>query len=305
MDIDQLTAFERIAREGSFSRAAWELGIAQPTISARIQALEAEVGGALFSRNGRQIALTALGSSFLPYARRALSVLAEGLDAARETDAGKRGRVSFGVLNSLSDAFLGPIISQFHKDFPDVELYIRSGDHERIVGLLSDGIIELGLLTWPCLDSLIHGHQPLFFLSEAIIAVCAPKHPLAHARELGQQQLAAEAKPLLIGRWWLHVHINALQLAQRSADVLYVPIETARTMVLAGAGVGLFTRAAVLNELQEGRLVELKVPDLPPITRESVLVRGPRSASASAVSQAFVASIRARAAQLNLLREDV
>jgi len=94
-------------------------------------------------------------------------------------------------------------------------------------------------------------------------------------------------------------------LAQSSADVLYVPIETARTMVLAGSGVGLFTRAAVMNELNEGRLVELRVPDLPPITRESVLVRGPRSASLSPVSQTFIDSIRARAAQLNLLREDV
>jgi|HigsolmetaAR202D_1030399.scaffolds.fasta_scaffold01046_13 DNA-binding transcriptional LysR family regulator len=305
MDIDQLTAFERIAREGSFSRAAWELGIAQPTISARIQALEAEVGGALFQRSGRQITLTALGSSFLPYARRALAVLSEGLEAARESSTGKRGRITFGALNSLSDAFLGPIITQFHNEFPDVELFIRSGDHERIVDLLSDGIIELGLLTWPCLDSLINGHQPLFFLSEAIIVVCAPSHPLAGVKEIGQKQLAAEAKPLLIGRWWLHVHINVLQLAQSSADVLYVPIETARTMVLAGSGVGLFTRAAVMNELNEGRLVELRVPDLPPITRESVLVRGPRSASLSPVSQTFIDSIRARAAQLNLLREDV
>ncbi len=137
MDIDQLTAFERIAREGSFSRAAWELGIAQPTISARIQALEAEVGGALFQRSGRQITLTALGSSFLPYARRALAVLSEGLEAARESSTGKRGRITFGALNSLSDAFLGPIITQFHNEFPDVELFIRSGDHERIVDLLA------------------------------------------------------------------------------------------------------------------------------------------------------------------------
>lgn len=71
MDVDQLIAFDRIVREGSFSRAAWELHIAQPTISARIQALEQEVGGPLFARSSRKISLTALGTSFLPYARRA------------------------------------------------------------------------------------------------------------------------------------------------------------------------------------------------------------------------------------------
>ncbi|HEX5691219.1 MAG TPA: LysR family transcriptional regulator, partial [Roseiflexaceae bacterium] len=75
MDLHQLMAFERIAREGSFSRAAWSLQIAQPTISARIQALEQEVGGALFVRGGRRVTLTERGESFLPYARRAMEVL--------------------------------------------------------------------------------------------------------------------------------------------------------------------------------------------------------------------------------------
>src|SRR5437667_222008 len=82
MDIDQLTAFDRVVREGSFSRAALALGIGQPAVSARMAALESAVGGALFTR-GRRIALTALGESFLPYARRALEVLAGGLEAAR------------------------------------------------------------------------------------------------------------------------------------------------------------------------------------------------------------------------------
>ena len=83
MDVDQLIAFERIVREGSFSRAAWELHIAQPTISARIQALEHELGGPLFVRNSRRVSLTERGASFLPYARRALAALTEGSEVAR------------------------------------------------------------------------------------------------------------------------------------------------------------------------------------------------------------------------------
>ncbi|MGE3272326.1 MAG: LysR family transcriptional regulator, partial [Chloroflexota bacterium] len=53
MDTDQLRTFERIVREGSFSRAAWSLDLAQPTVSARMQALEQQVGGPLFARSGR------------------------------------------------------------------------------------------------------------------------------------------------------------------------------------------------------------------------------------------------------------
>src|SRR6202011_1499538 len=81
MDFDQLAAFERIAREGSFSRAALAIGIGQPAASARIPALEAALGGALFTR-GRRISLTPLGEGFLPFARRLLETLDEGVQAA-------------------------------------------------------------------------------------------------------------------------------------------------------------------------------------------------------------------------------
>jgi DNA-binding transcriptional LysR family regulator len=60
MDTDQLLAFQRVVREGSFSRAARTLDIGQPAVSARIQALEAQLGGALLTR-GRRLGLTALG----------------------------------------------------------------------------------------------------------------------------------------------------------------------------------------------------------------------------------------------------
>ncbi len=81
MDVSQLAAFDRVVREGSFSRAAWALNIAQPTISARIQALEREVGGPLFERNNRRVSLTEKGVSFLPYARQALADITDGMQA--------------------------------------------------------------------------------------------------------------------------------------------------------------------------------------------------------------------------------
>src|SRR3954462_1083221 len=90
MHFDQLAAFDRVAREGSFSRAAVALGLGQPAVSARILALEDAVGGALFLR-ARRIRLTALGESFLPFARRALEVVREGVAAARLPRGGGRG----------------------------------------------------------------------------------------------------------------------------------------------------------------------------------------------------------------------
>jgi len=84
IDLEQLITFERIVREGSFSGAAWALDIPQPTVSARIKTLEQTVGGALFHRRGRQISLTDLGQTFLPYAQRTIAILTEGVEMARQ-----------------------------------------------------------------------------------------------------------------------------------------------------------------------------------------------------------------------------
>jgi DNA-binding transcriptional LysR family regulator len=90
MQLEQLVAFDRVAREGSFSRAALALGLGQPAVSSRILALEDAVGGALFLR-GRAIRLTALGESFLPYARqRALARTNRPFRDARRAFGAKR-----------------------------------------------------------------------------------------------------------------------------------------------------------------------------------------------------------------------
>src|SRR6266508_1676379 len=108
----QLVTFLAIIRTGSFSRAALSLDVAQPTISARVKALEEAAGGALFARRGRSIGLTTRGEAFQAYAERALAVLEEGLRAARLGEDGPIGRVTLGVSDSaLADSFLGTAVA--------------------------------------------------------------------------------------------------------------------------------------------------------------------------------------------------
>ncbi len=65
MELSQIEAFSRTVHEGSFTRAAESLNLTQPAVSARIAMLEAELGGTLFERRGRQLQLTPLGQHFL------------------------------------------------------------------------------------------------------------------------------------------------------------------------------------------------------------------------------------------------
>ncbi|HMQ34963.1 MAG TPA: LysR family transcriptional regulator [Chloroflexaceae bacterium] len=299
MDVEQLATFERIVREGSFSRAAWALGVAQPTVSARVQALERAVGGPLFRRGGRGVALTDLGLSFLPYARRALEVLEAGVAAARQAQAGQRGQVTIGVLESLSGSFLGPALAGFHAAHPQVDVLVRAGRHEQLVELLRDGVVAMALLAWPCPESLALPLEVLLALRERVLLVAAPQHPLARAPRL-PADWARLARPFLVMRWWLTLPPAVARLAEGARPLLEVPMDTGRRMVLGGTGAGFFPWMQVADALGAGRLRELGPPGVGALSRDSALVRRAGGAPLAPAAAALVAVLQRRAAQLGL-----
>jgi DNA-binding transcriptional LysR family regulator len=297
MELDQLAAFEKVAREGSFSRAALALGVGQPAVSARIQALEEDVGGALFNR-GRRIALTALGESFLPYVRRALEVLREGAESARMAQVGKRGRVRLGALGSLAGGLVGPALARFATTHPEVDCTLKSADHEFLVELLLDGIIELALIAWPCAESAAAELTPLFVFQEPVVLAAHPRHPLAARRSVTQDDVARLARPLLQLRWWPSHHPLITRLVQQSGTAMEVPMETARHLVLHGTGAGFFARTYIADDLAASALAEIAVRGLAPIVRGSALVRRSRSTPLSPAAAALIQALRAQADRL-------
>jgi DNA-binding transcriptional LysR family regulator len=300
VDLNQLTAFDRIVREGSFSRAAVGLGIGQPAVSARVQVLEEQVGGALFTR-GRRIRLTALGESFLPYARRALEVLGEGVSAARLAQTGQRGRIALASLASLAGGLVGPALARLVRGHPEVDCAVRSGDHEQVVALLLDGVVELGLVTWPCTEAAAADLQPILRFHEPVVLVARPGHPLTALGRVGQEELVRLGRPLFRLRWWQAHHPTLVALAERAGPAVELPMETARALALEGAGVGFFTRTYIAGDLARGALTEVRVRDLPALHRDSALVRRRRAAPLSPAAAALVEALRLQALALGLL----
>lgn len=300
MNTEQLITFERIVREGSLSRAAWSLGVAQATISVRVQALERAVGGPLFVRSGRGMVLTDLGASFRPYAQRALDVLQAGVVAAQQAQAGQRGRVTIGVLESLSGAFLGPVLAQFHRSHPEVEVLARAGRQEQLLELLQDGIISMALIAWPYADPLAAELEVLLNIRERVILVAAPQHPLARHTTIDAAQLGSEAAPFLLLRWWATLPSALALLAQQIHPHYDVPMDTGRQMVLSGIGAGFFPWMQVADSLAAGQLREIIAHDIPPFTRESVLVRRVGAAPITPAMSVLLALLRERVLQLGL-----
>jgi DNA-binding transcriptional LysR family regulator len=300
MDTDQLLAFQRVVREGSFSRAARTLDIGQPAVSARIQALEAQLGGALLTR-GRRLGLTALGVSFLPFVERALETLDEGLKSARLSQAERRGRVTLGALGSLAGGLLGPALVKFLAVHPEVECSMRSGDHEFVLQLLADGVVELGIIAWPCRDAAARELTSLLVLRERVLLVAHPRHPIARRKNVSRAELVEHGRPFLHLRWWPRHHPELSAIASETGNALEIPMETARHLALQGTAVGFFPQVLIGEDLQRGALVQVATVGLPPIERQSALVRRSKLGPLSADARAFIDSLRQQATALGLL----
>ena len=299
MDTSKLLAFLRVVREGTFSRAALTLNIGQPALSARIQALESEFGGALFTR-GRRVALTPLGTKFLPYVRRALETLDEGARVARSAERGEHGRVTIASLGSLAGGLVGPALVAFLAAHPKVECHARSGDHEFVLELLWDGVVELGLVAWPCHDTSARELSALAVFSEPVVLVVSRAHPLARKRTATVAELVRLGRPLLKLRWWQTHEPTLLRLAEKTGASVEVPLEAARCLVRDSTAVGFFPRTYVTEDLTRGTLVEVRVRDLGPFARGSALVRRTSESPLAPAAAGLVQAIEAQAARLGL-----
>jgi LysR family transcriptional regulator, cell division regulator len=140
MDIADLRVFEAVARAGGMNRAAVELKAVQSNITARIKALEADIGRPLFERRPRGVALTAAGRRLLPYAVRAMRLTADARRAARD-DGSPRGLLTIGSLETTAALRLTPLLAGFAANYPNVDLVLRTGTtHELVAAALDQSV---------------------------------------------------------------------------------------------------------------------------------------------------------------------
>ena len=179
MELQQLKHFCSVVRYGSFTKAAEQEGIAQPTLSLQIRRLEKSVGSTLFVRLARSVRLTHAGEIFHSHAKEIIrrSRLAE--THVRQLENGIGGPLRIGVIPTVLPYFLAPHLPEFSTLYPEVDIILTEDVTTNLIEKLRAGDLDVIIVSLPL-------RQPDFVCSELLrepLVLVAPKnHTLCHAQ---------------------------------------------------------------------------------------------------------------------------
>jgi len=271
MNIHHLETFVRIIELRSFTKAAEELSLTQPTVSKQIVDLEKFFQVKLIDRTKRSLALTRAGEILFKYAKDFLSLKRETIEAIAAFRGLKSGYLRLGASSIPGVYILPPILKTFKERFSGVELTLVLSDSKDITGRVENGDIDVGFVGSREETKKIVYKQ---FLEDNIIFVA----PLAFPSSIEIHDIATH--PVLIrepGSGTRKCFETALRKRHLKPEDLRVvgelgDTEAIKAAVREGMGISYISNRAVREELGRGLLKVLPIKGFPGVKRSFYII---------------------------------
>ncbi|MGW4856812.1 transcriptional regulator CynR [Streptomyces sp. NPDC004288] len=209
-----------VAEHASFTRAAEDLRVAQPTLSQQIKQLEKALGAQLLDRTGRTVRLTDAGETYARHARRALRDLAAGERAVLDVRDLSRGHLRLAVTPTFTAYLTGPLVAAFHTRHPGIGVEVRELPQDRIEAELLADRLDLGIAFH---DEHLAGIEATELFTETLGLVVGPEHPFAGRIEpVSADELMGHHVALLSADFATRLHIDAYLSERRVRPVVAV-----------------------------------------------------------------------------------
>jgi LysR family nitrogen assimilation transcriptional regulator len=187
MELRHLKAFVEVATHGSYARASNTLGIAQSALSRQVSALEREVGGRLFHRTGRGVALTEIGERVLPQGRALLADATAFEEAAKSPADRPAGEVTLGLVPVASRTFIAELTARLRDDYPGIRLRVLEGYSGQVEEWLTAQRVDIAIYN--------RYRRGRIANAEAIMRadphlIIRSSHPIARGREVTLREIA-------------------------------------------------------------------------------------------------------------------
>lgn len=184
----QLEIFEAIARLGSFTRAAEELFLTQPTISMQMKKLTDTVGAPLVEQTGKKLMLTEDGRELAQATREIFAIMDRYTMSVAERQGLEKGRLRLMAITTAS-YFAPRLLGEFVKLHPGIDVSLRVTNKEQVLASMADNLDDLYLLGTPP-DEIDVVATPI--MDNPIAVLAAPNHPLAQEKNISLERLAQE-----------------------------------------------------------------------------------------------------------------
>ena len=275
IEFRHLETFCRVADLKSFSKAADDLFLTQPTVSGHILSLEQSLSLRLFDRASREVRLTKSGEVFREYASKLLSLRKNMLNALSEFSRGIRGELSLGSSTIPGEYLLPKLIGDFKKNHPSFVISLKIGDTKEVIQYVLQDQVEFGVIGAKLNHPSLHYEK---YEEDQIIVVAPSGHPLTRKKKVALDELLKE--PWIIREEGSGTRIaveRALRRKGRTLKQFNVVIEMGSTSsvkegVKARLGLAFISGRATEGEIRQGSFSRIDVEGWEPISRQIYIV---------------------------------
>jgi LysR family hydrogen peroxide-inducible transcriptional activator len=279
VELDQLRYFVAVARAGTFTRAAEQEGVTQPSLSQQVRKLENSLGVPLFERRGRSVRLTQAGERLLPQARALLRGAADARQSLAELANRVCGRLEVGAIPTIMPYWLAPRITDFQSRYLEVEVHLVENLTTRLIEALQTGDLDVAIVSLPVSSPDIICSE---LFREELLFVLPNTHRLAALPRLDPHLIAGEH--LLVLREGHCFRKDALAVCRRGLrepDAVFESDQFSSVFALVASGFGITVAPKMATrEASECRCIpirgnpsrrvgyaQIRRPHLPPAQR--------------------------------------
>jgi DNA-binding transcriptional LysR family regulator len=270
-----LETFCRVADLKSFSKAADDLFLTQPTVSGHILSLEKSLSLRLFDRTSREVRLTPAGKVFLGYASKILSFRKDLLNALSEFSQGIAGELSLGASTIPGEYLLPKLMGHFKKEYPHSIISLKIGDTSEVVQYVLQDNVEFGMVGAKLNHPSLHYEK---YEEDEIVVAASPDHPLTRKKRVTLDELLKE--PWIIREEGSGTQVaveKALRKRGKSLKQFHVVMEmgsssSVKEGVKAKLGLAFLSKRAAEEEFTQGVLSRIAVDGIEPVSRQIYIV---------------------------------
>ncbi len=260
--LHQLKVFETAARHRSFTRAAEELFLTQPTVSMQIKQLTKTVGLPLFEQVGKRLYLTDAGRELYATCQEIFDQLSEFEMKVAELKGMKQGRLRLATI-STTKYFVPRLLGPFCQLYPGIDISLEVTNHERILERLSDNQDDLYILSQPPEDFDINCYP---FVENPLVVLAPRHHPLVQEKNIPLSRLNGE--PFIMREPGSGTRKAVQKLFEEHKISVKVRLELGsneaiKQAIVGGLGISVLSRHTLALEGTNGPLAILDVEGFP------------------------------------------